>query len=153
MRSPVWLVSRFTALAVSMTDPPPTATKPSHGPWARAYSPALLMLSSVGSTCTPSKTSDVMPYRVRASAMRCATPLCPTPWSVSTSTRCTPYWARSQPISSAGPGPHISGGAPHVKIVSSERVASNVDISGTSAVSYTHLRAHETRHDLVCRLL
>src|SRR5450756_1424864 len=26
-------------------------------------------------------------------------------------------------------------------------------ISYTSAVSYTHLRAHETRHDLVCRLL
>src|SRR5665648_1112966 len=24
---------------------------------------------------------------------------------------------------------------------------------GLSAVSYTHLRAHETRHDLVCRLL
>src|SRR5450756_2650963 len=24
---------------------------------------------------------------------------------------------------------------------------------GASAVSYTHLRAHETRHDLVCRLL
>src|SRR5450756_2977185 len=24
---------------------------------------------------------------------------------------------------------------------------------GCSAVSYTHLRAHETRHDLVCRLL
>src|SRR5450759_5862826 len=24
---------------------------------------------------------------------------------------------------------------------------------GTTAVSYTHLRAHETRHDLVCRLL
>src|SRR5450759_173183 len=24
---------------------------------------------------------------------------------------------------------------------------------GTVAVSYTHLRAHETRHDLVCRLL
>ncbi|CZR83267.1 hypothetical protein CDFC105_43990 [Clostridioides difficile] len=23
----------------------------------------------------------------------------------------------------------------------------------TTAVSYTHLRAHETRHDLVCRLL
>src|SRR5450756_2753129 len=23
----------------------------------------------------------------------------------------------------------------------------------TNAVSYTHLRAHETRHDLVCRLL
>ena len=26
-------------------------------------------------------------------------------------------------------------------------------VSLTSAVSYTHLRAHETRHDLVCRLL
>ena len=25
--------------------------------------------------------------------------------------------------------------------------------SGGDAVSYTHLRAHETRHDLVCRLL
>src|SRR5450756_1136609 len=24
---------------------------------------------------------------------------------------------------------------------------------GSSSVSYTHLRAHETRHDLVCRLL
>src|SRR5450756_2900256 len=29
------------------------------------------------------------------------------------------------------------------------------DVAGavTGAVSYTHLRAHETRHDLVCRLL
>ena len=27
------------------------------------------------------------------------------------------------------------------------------DTSNTYAVSYTHLRAHETRHDLVCRLL
>src|SRR5665648_1197514 len=26
-------------------------------------------------------------------------------------------------------------------------------ISSSSPVSYTHLRAHETRHDLVCRLL
>src|SRR5450756_3044831 len=26
-------------------------------------------------------------------------------------------------------------------------------ITVTDAVSYTHLRAHETRHDLVCRLL
>ncbi|CZR83256.1 hypothetical protein CDFC105_43976 [Clostridioides difficile] len=25
--------------------------------------------------------------------------------------------------------------------------------SSIGAVSYTHLRAHETRHDLVCRLL
>src|SRR5450756_3069663 len=27
------------------------------------------------------------------------------------------------------------------------------EIYGTEPVSYTHLRAHETRHDLVCRLL
>src|SRR5450756_3015914 len=26
-------------------------------------------------------------------------------------------------------------------------------VNATGAVSYTHLRAHETRHDLVCRLL
>src|SRR5450756_2878186 len=26
-------------------------------------------------------------------------------------------------------------------------------MDGLGAVSYTHLRAHETRHDLVCRLL
>src|SRR5450759_729974 len=26
-------------------------------------------------------------------------------------------------------------------------------INGVETVSYTHLRAHETRHDLVCRLL
>src|SRR5450756_2954902 len=26
-------------------------------------------------------------------------------------------------------------------------------LRGVGAVSYTHLRAHETRHDLVCRLL
>src|SRR5450756_1777396 len=31
--------------------------------------------------------------------------------------------------------------------------AANPRPYGTRAVSYTHLRAHETRHDLVCRLL
>src|SRR5450756_951776 len=29
----------------------------------------------------------------------------------------------------------------------------NLDWHGHGTVSYTHLRAHETRHDLVCRLL
>src|SRR5450759_4391994 len=29
----------------------------------------------------------------------------------------------------------------------------SVRLSGVEPVSYTHLRAHETRHDLVCRLL
>src|SRR5665648_1121431 len=28
-----------------------------------------------------------------------------------------------------------------------------MNIKGSISVSYTHLRAHETRHDLVCRLL
>ena len=28
-----------------------------------------------------------------------------------------------------------------------------IAIKGKTSVSYTHLRAHETRHDLVCRLL
>src|ERR1035438_8054591 len=41
------------ALAVSMLDPPPTATNASHGPLALACSIAASMLSSVGSTCTP----------------------------------------------------------------------------------------------------
>ena len=54
-------MSRLTAFAVSIADPPPTATKPSHGPCARAYSVALFIESSVGSTCTPSKISDSMP--------------------------------------------------------------------------------------------
>src|SRR5450756_3049378 len=36
--------------------------------------------------------------------------------------------------------------------VSSEMLAAALG-AGFMAVSYTHLRAHETRHDLVCRLL
>ena len=32
-------------------------------------------------------------------------------------------------------------------------VTRNAGSMESSAVSYTHLRAHETRHDLVCRLL
>src|SRR5665648_1007632 len=35
-----------------------------------------------------------------------------------------------------------------------EEIASNhLGMTRPKAVSYTHLRAHETRHDLVCRLL
>src|SRR5450756_2242118 len=33
------------------------------------------------------------------------------------------------------------------------RVFISVDLPTLGTVSYTHLRAHETRHDLVCRLL
>src|SRR5450756_2922659 len=37
----------------------------------------------------------------------------------------------------------------------SENVSCTTHVPGhtTNSVSYTHLRAHETRHDLVCRLL
>ena len=30
---------------------------------------------------------------------------------------------------------------------------SHLHLASVGSVSYTHLRAHETRHDLVCRLL
>src|SRR5665648_252915 len=33
------------------------------------------------------------------------------------------------------------------------RLVSRIDYTHSDPVSYTHLRAHETRHDLVCRLL
>src|SRR5659263_173418 len=35
----------------------------------------------------------------------------------------------------------------------SEHISATVHGDGLTSVSYTHLRAHETRHDLVCRLL
>ena len=34
-----------------------------------------------------------------------------------------------------------------------EAALSDIDLIYAKSVSYTHLRAHETRHDLVCRLL
>src|SRR5450756_929250 len=46
---------------------------------------------------------------------------------------------------------------PQVRFVSlvenGTHVLFGTQMSGYGAVSYTHLRAHETRHDLVCRLL
>jgi hypothetical protein len=44
---------RLIALTVSIDEPPPMATNPSHSdPWANSM--AWRKLSSVGSTCTPS---------------------------------------------------------------------------------------------------
>src|SRR5450756_3033396 len=68
---------------------------------------------------------------------------------------------------STGPGiPALRGtvvlaageGSPAVQTVRLQRYATTpfaVTVTGVvvDAVSYTHLRAHETRHDLVCRLL
>jgi hypothetical protein len=56
------VVSRLTAFAVSMLDPPPTATNASHGPSARAVSTAYASDASVGSTCDPAKTCASIPY-------------------------------------------------------------------------------------------
>ena len=47
----------------------------------------------------------------------------------------------------------LSGIEPNPKIESVRAGAELCKEHGIEAVSYTHLRAHETRHDLVCRLL
>ncbi len=98
-----------------MLDPPPTATNASHGPLARACSMAAVMLSSVGSTCTPSKTTPSMPNAPNWPATCAGIPVAATPGSVTTRARCTPYWLRSKPISPDAPGPNLSCGAPYVK--------------------------------------
>ena len=110
--SPGLVVIRLMALAVSMLDPPPTATKASQGPDSRAHSTASRRLSSVGSTCTRSNTSASRSNSFIWSATRCGQPVAATPASVTTSTREAPYWLRSKPISPAEPGPNFSRGAP-----------------------------------------
>ena len=100
------------ALAVSMLDPPPTATNASHGPLARAAAIAAVRLSSVGSTWAPSKTWASMPNWAIWPATRCGVPVAATPGSVTTRARVTPQRLRSKPISSEAPGPNFSCGAP-----------------------------------------
>ena len=46
-------------------------------------------------------------------------------------------------------GKYVEGAEPGMII----NTVTNEIYDGVKAVSYTHLRAHETRHDLVCRLL
>src|SRR5215469_11352903 len=79
------------------------------------------MLSSVGSTWTPSKISELIPYPARELAMRAGTPSSLIRGSVRMRTRRAPCWAMSKPISSTAPGPNFSGGAPQVKMLSSAR--------------------------------
>src|SRR5450756_2832043 len=49
----------------------------------------------------------------------------------------------------------INAGASHIGHAASPRIGScrRLNCILSIPVSYTHLRAHETRHDLVCRLL
>src|SRR5215831_21227745 len=77
------------------------------------------MLSSVGSTWTPSKISEPIPYLASESAIRAGMPSPLILGSVRMSTRRAPCWAMSKPISSTAPGPNFSGGAPQVKMLSS----------------------------------
>src|SRR5665648_1193827 len=51
-------------------------------------------------------------------------------------------------------GPMILGHAhPDVILAIQRTAAKGTSFGAPTPVSYTHLRAHETRHDLVCRLL
>jgi hypothetical protein len=83
------VVSRLIALAVSMDEPPPTATNPSQSV-SPANSAAARKLSSVGSTCTPVKTVGLRPAFCIDSAARRGTPVAATPSSVTISTRSSP---------------------------------------------------------------
>ena len=93
------------------------ATSPSQSVSA-AKSAAARKLSSVGSTCTPEKTVGLSPACCIDSAARLGTPVAATPSSVTISTRSSPSWAQSKPISSSAPTPNFSGGAPQVTTVS-----------------------------------
>src|SRR5450759_2597498 len=48
--------------------------------------------------------------------------------------------------------PNLSFSLNGVSVVGTDKFE-NDTLAGFKSVSYTHLRAHETRHDLVCRLL
>jgi hypothetical protein len=102
---------------VSIDEPPPTATNPSQSV-SRANSTAERKLASVGSTCTPVYTEGLSPAPRIDSAARSGMPVAATPSSVMISTRDSPSWPQSKPISSIAPAPNFSGGAPQVKTVS-----------------------------------
>ena len=105
------MVSRLTAFAVSIDEPPPTATIASKDPAARANAIASAIDSSVGSTRTPSYVVTSMPRAAICSAIRAGCPVAATPASVTSSTRCTPQVARSWPTSAAAPTPNFRPGA------------------------------------------
>ncbi len=99
-------------MAVSIDDPPPTATYASKGPSARPNATASSSEASVGSTCVRSKTTTSMPNFAICSAIRAGWPVAATPGSVISSTRWASYWLRSKPISAELPGPNLRPGAP-----------------------------------------
>ena len=52
-----------------------------------------------------------------------------------------------------GIGPQLAEALCYIGLLTKEDVRVHVTMNGRDAVSYTHLRAHETVLDLVCRLL
>src|SRR5215203_5551429 len=117
MISPPCVAMRSETLAVSMLDPPPTATNPSNSP-STAKSAAAWNESSVGSTRERSQTSTSMPSASISSTIRPVMPALTTPGSETSITRPTPIRFSSQPASSEAPGPYFSGVASMVKMVS-----------------------------------
>src|SRR5659263_467232 len=57
------------------------------------------------------------------------------------------------PFPRSGPNTHERGGEEPFKRSSQAQNPRSHTAPASLPVSYTHLRAHETRHDLVCRLL
>src|SRR5450756_2991102 len=107
-------------------------------------------------------------HSLRWSVSRRTVPRCPA--SSATRARQTNEPARAENVSASTGGP--SGCAwpsastlPFLNVPGSHRASfgkplrrrsdtsSRAELDSSYAVSYTHLRAHETRHDLVCRLL
>src|SRR5450756_3053721 len=106
----------------------------SAAPASRARA-ALLSVDVVAITCTPRVASNCVSSSPTPPAAACTSAVSPGRagyvervryWAVSPWRRTAPAVSSSMP---AGTG------------------------TARAAVSYTHLRAHETRHDLVCRLL
>src|SRR5829696_3992218 len=117
MISPPCVAMRSETLAVSMLDPPPTATNPSKSP-STAKSAAAWNELSVGSTRERSHTSISTPSASINSTMRPVISAFTTPGSETSITRPTPICFSSQPASSEAPGPYFSGVASMVKMVS-----------------------------------
>src|SRR5919107_2353674 len=117
MISPPWVAMRLETFAVSMLDPPPTATKPSKPP-STAKSAAAWKESCVGSTRERSHTSTSTPSASINSSMRPVIFAITIPGSDTSITRPTPIRFSSQPASSEAPGPYLSGVASIVKMVS-----------------------------------
>src|SRR5215218_10850066 len=117
MISPPCVAMRSETLAVSILEPPPTATNPSKSP-STAKSAAAWKESSVGSTRERSHTSTSMPSASINSTTRPVMSAFTTPGSETSITRPTPIRFSSQPASSEAPGPYFRGVASMVKMVS-----------------------------------